>query len=183
MLGGLRHFVWDAGYGMDAPLRDQLAWATLIGGFALTIIVWIIGYAIRLGSVRCPRIRKSLRTPLGRVRFLGSARPGRGDDWLIHVTSVALVPLTHRLRLAAADAACQGLQRRARRRSATRSRRSCHARCSCWPAFSHGTRHALDHRRLRSGPRARLGARGQHLLLPRCWRSPASMRRCASAFT
>ena len=35
-----------------------------------------------------------LRTPLGRVRFLGSARTGTTDAWLIHVTSVALVPLT-----------------------------------------------------------------------------------------
>ena len=47
MLGGIRHMVWDAGYGMDAPARDQFAWATLIGGFALTIIVWAIGYAVR----------------------------------------------------------------------------------------------------------------------------------------
>jgi succinate dehydrogenase / fumarate reductase membrane anchor subunit len=35
-----------------------------------------------------------LRTPLGRVRFLGSARMGTNDAWLIHLTSVALVPLT-----------------------------------------------------------------------------------------
>ncbi len=35
-----------------------------------------------------------LRTPLGRVRFLGSARIGTTDAWLIHVTSVALAPLT-----------------------------------------------------------------------------------------
>ena len=47
LIGGIRHFLWDASYGMDAPLRDQLAWATLIGGFALTIVVWAIGYAVR----------------------------------------------------------------------------------------------------------------------------------------
>ncbi len=47
LVGGLRHIIWDAGYGLDAPLRDQMAWATLIGGFALTILVWIIGYAVR----------------------------------------------------------------------------------------------------------------------------------------
>jgi succinate dehydrogenase / fumarate reductase, membrane anchor subunit len=35
-----------------------------------------------------------LRTPLGRVRFLGSARMGTTDAWLIHLTSAALVPLT-----------------------------------------------------------------------------------------
>jgi succinate dehydrogenase / fumarate reductase cytochrome b subunit len=47
LIGGLRHIVWDAGYGLDAPLRDQMAWATLIGGFALTVLVWIIGLAVR----------------------------------------------------------------------------------------------------------------------------------------
>ena len=47
LLGGVRHFIWDAGYGMDAPEREQLAWATLIGGFVLTIVVWAIGYAVR----------------------------------------------------------------------------------------------------------------------------------------
>jgi succinate dehydrogenase / fumarate reductase membrane anchor subunit len=35
-----------------------------------------------------------LRTPLGRVRFLGSARIGTTEAWLVHVTSLALVPLT-----------------------------------------------------------------------------------------
>ena len=45
LVGGLRHFLWDAGYGMDAPLRDQIAWGSLIVSVALTIITWIIGYA------------------------------------------------------------------------------------------------------------------------------------------
>jgi succinate dehydrogenase / fumarate reductase membrane anchor subunit len=35
-----------------------------------------------------------LRTPLGRVRFLGSARKGTTEAWLVHVTSLALAPLT-----------------------------------------------------------------------------------------
>jgi succinate dehydrogenase membrane anchor subunit len=35
-----------------------------------------------------------LRTPLGRVRFLGSARMGTTEARLVHLTSVALVPLT-----------------------------------------------------------------------------------------
>jgi succinate dehydrogenase / fumarate reductase, membrane anchor subunit len=35
-----------------------------------------------------------LRTSLGRVRFLGSARTGTTDARIIHVTSVALVPLS-----------------------------------------------------------------------------------------
>ena len=35
-----------------------------------------------------------LRTPLGRVRFLGSARTGTADAWFVHLTSIALIPLT-----------------------------------------------------------------------------------------
>jgi succinate dehydrogenase / fumarate reductase cytochrome b subunit len=46
MLGGVRHFIWDAGYGMDAPEREWLAMGTLIGGFALTIVVWAIAFVI-----------------------------------------------------------------------------------------------------------------------------------------
>ena len=47
MLGGVRHALWDAGIGLDHPLRERLAQATLIGGIALTIITWIIGYTVR----------------------------------------------------------------------------------------------------------------------------------------
>ena len=47
MLGGVRHFVWDAGYGMDHPGRETLAQATLIGGLVLTILVWVLAFAIR----------------------------------------------------------------------------------------------------------------------------------------
>ena len=36
----------------------------------------------------------SLRTPLGQVRYLGSARLGSQENWLVHLTSVALAPLT-----------------------------------------------------------------------------------------
>ncbi len=46
MLGGIRHFIWDAGYGMDKPERDGLAIATLAGGLALSIIIWAAGLAI-----------------------------------------------------------------------------------------------------------------------------------------
>ena len=35
-----------------------------------------------------------LRTPLGQVRFLGAARNGTGEAWLMHVTSLALIPLS-----------------------------------------------------------------------------------------
>ena len=47
MLGGIRHFIWDAGYGMDHPEREYLAQATLIGGIVLTVLVWIIAFFLR----------------------------------------------------------------------------------------------------------------------------------------
>ena len=47
LLGGLRHFLWDVGYGLDDPMREYLAQATLYGGVALTVIAWIIGYSVR----------------------------------------------------------------------------------------------------------------------------------------
>jgi succinate dehydrogenase / fumarate reductase cytochrome b subunit len=47
LLGGLRHFVWDFGYGMDHPEREYLAQATLIGGLVLTVVVWILAYVMR----------------------------------------------------------------------------------------------------------------------------------------
>ena len=40
------------------------------------------------------RAHGSIRTPLGRVRHLGSAHEGTGDFWHQRVTSVAMVPLT-----------------------------------------------------------------------------------------
>ena len=47
LCGGIRHFIWDAGYGLEAPLCDTLAWGTLIGGLALTLVVWAISFAVR----------------------------------------------------------------------------------------------------------------------------------------
>jgi succinate dehydrogenase / fumarate reductase cytochrome b subunit len=47
MLGGVRHFLWDAGKGMDHPQREYLAQANLIGGIVLAVLVWIIAYTIR----------------------------------------------------------------------------------------------------------------------------------------
>jgi succinate dehydrogenase / fumarate reductase cytochrome b subunit len=40
-LGGIRHLVWDLGYGMDARGREFLAKGTLAGGLALTVLVWL----------------------------------------------------------------------------------------------------------------------------------------------
>lgn len=47
MLGGLRHFVWDLGLGYDLATRMNLARITLVGSAVLTVLVWIVGYALR----------------------------------------------------------------------------------------------------------------------------------------
>ena len=47
MLGGLRHFIWDVGAGFGKEAREWLAKATIIGSVAVTLILWIIGYAVR----------------------------------------------------------------------------------------------------------------------------------------
>jgi len=40
LLGGLRHILWDSGYGFSHPQREWLAQATLIGGILLTLASW-----------------------------------------------------------------------------------------------------------------------------------------------
>ena len=39
MLGGIRHFIWDLGYGFGASEREWLTRAALIGSITLTIVV------------------------------------------------------------------------------------------------------------------------------------------------
>lgn len=46
MLSGVRHLVWDLGYGFKANEREALTWGALIGGIVLTVLIWIIAYAI-----------------------------------------------------------------------------------------------------------------------------------------
>jgi succinate dehydrogenase / fumarate reductase cytochrome b subunit len=46
MLGGLRHFIWDFGYGLDRPARDRLALINIVGSVAITIVLWAIGLAV-----------------------------------------------------------------------------------------------------------------------------------------
>lgn len=47
MLGGLRHFIWDFGYGFDREQRMGLARATLIGSVILTVLIWALALTLR----------------------------------------------------------------------------------------------------------------------------------------
>ena len=49
MLGGIRHFVWDTGAGLEKHTASKIAWATLIGSVILTILIWVVGYMVRGG--------------------------------------------------------------------------------------------------------------------------------------
>jgi succinate dehydrogenase / fumarate reductase cytochrome b subunit len=49
-LGGIRHLIWDVGYGFEPAEREWLARATLIGSIGLTLILWIVGYMIVGGA-------------------------------------------------------------------------------------------------------------------------------------
>ena len=46
LLGGLRHFVWDLGYGFKPSEREAMTWGALIAGISLTVLLWIVAYAI-----------------------------------------------------------------------------------------------------------------------------------------
>ena len=51
MLGGVRHLIWDLGYGFEPTEREFLALATIVGSISLTVIVWVIGY-LAMGGPR-----------------------------------------------------------------------------------------------------------------------------------
>lgn len=38
-LGGVRHLIWDMGYGFDLKVADRMGWTVIIGSFIATIAV------------------------------------------------------------------------------------------------------------------------------------------------
>ena len=50
MLGGIRHFIWDLGYGFGPSEREWLTRAALVGSITLTVLVWIVAYMVRGGQ-------------------------------------------------------------------------------------------------------------------------------------
>ncbi len=41
LLGGVRHLIWDAGYGYDPETSDFMGWAMVFGSLALTLLTII----------------------------------------------------------------------------------------------------------------------------------------------
>lgn len=46
-LGGIKHLVWDIGRGFELETIEKLAKGSLVLSIALTIVVWVIAYAVR----------------------------------------------------------------------------------------------------------------------------------------
>ena len=47
MMGGIRHFIWDAGFGLEKHTASKIAWATIVAAVLLTQAIGIIGYMAR----------------------------------------------------------------------------------------------------------------------------------------
>lgn len=43
---GVRHLLWDAGYGFDLPTMHRTGYAVLVASAGLTVVFWIIGLVI-----------------------------------------------------------------------------------------------------------------------------------------
>ena len=47
MLGGIRHFVWDTGAGLDKHTATRFAYVTIAASVVLTLLIWVAGYMAR----------------------------------------------------------------------------------------------------------------------------------------
>lgn len=46
LFAGIRHLVWDAGYGFEKPIYDRSGWAVVIATVAATVLLWAVGFAV-----------------------------------------------------------------------------------------------------------------------------------------
>lgn len=47
LVGGLRHIMWDLGYGFEKEFSTMLAKANLVASIALTVLVWAVVLLVR----------------------------------------------------------------------------------------------------------------------------------------
>lgn len=45
-VNGLRHLVWDAGWGLELAMAQKTGWATVAATGILTVLIWIIAYSV-----------------------------------------------------------------------------------------------------------------------------------------
>jgi succinate dehydrogenase / fumarate reductase cytochrome b subunit len=46
MLGGIRHLIWDSGYGFAPNEREFLSLATIVASVVLAVVLWAVGYLV-----------------------------------------------------------------------------------------------------------------------------------------
>jgi len=46
MLGGIRHLIWDIGYGFGPHEREWLTRASLVGSIGLAVMLWAVGLLV-----------------------------------------------------------------------------------------------------------------------------------------
>lgn len=46
LCNGIRHLFWDAGYGYNVKTATKSAWAVVVASILLTLIAWILAYAV-----------------------------------------------------------------------------------------------------------------------------------------
>lgn len=44
--GGVRHLIWDSGYGFDHPMREWLALATLVASLSFAVILFVAAHLL-----------------------------------------------------------------------------------------------------------------------------------------
>lgn len=49
LCNGVRHLFWDAGYGFEIPDAYRSGWLVVAASAGLTLLVWVVGYAVRGG--------------------------------------------------------------------------------------------------------------------------------------
>ncbi len=47
MLSGLRHFMWDLGYGFEKHFTTKLVKVSFVVSLCLTALIWVIAYIVR----------------------------------------------------------------------------------------------------------------------------------------
>lgn len=47
LAGGVRHFIWDMGAGLEKHTATKIAWATLAFSLPATIVVWVLAFSVR----------------------------------------------------------------------------------------------------------------------------------------
>ena len=50
LCNGIRHLAWDAGYGLELPAIYLSGWVMVGATVALTLLSWIVGYAVMGGA-------------------------------------------------------------------------------------------------------------------------------------